>query len=514
MAYHLRPRNHRKTSHEDMKRGPPDTSELDEEIDSESETELEDDEEDPDYDPDAPSEEEETEEEDDEDVDEEELEDIVALGRNYRLGTSAPPILFLCPPENTRAPSRTKPFSGTKYSKEEKEYLTRIAEEERQKLLQVESSLGNVIAKELIPLRFRVLSLPVEDSVKRILLNKVDLFSRMNEESGEYFKLRTWLENMCMLPFQKYVQIPVSKQDPVDKIVAFMNHTKNILDQTVYGHLEAKQQILRILAQWISNPSAHGHCIGIHGPPGVGKTSLIKEGLSKALGIPFGFITLGGASDGSFLEGHSYTYEGSTYGKISEVLMKTQCNNPIFFFDELDKVSSTKKGEEIISILTHLTDLSQNETFHDKYFGEIHMNMSKCLIIFSYNEEQAINPILKDRLSTIKVEGYKKPEKLIIARDYLLPQILKNYGFETHDVLFPQDILEHIIEICPEEQGVRNMKRGLECVVSWVNMYRYLPPSTETLTFPFTVHSTFIEKHLKKGEEEMLEQRIRQSMYI
>ena len=100
------------------------------------------------------------------------------------------------------------------------------------------------------------------------------------------------------------------------------------------------------------------------------KTTLIREGISKILNRPFTFIALGGATDSSFLEGHSYTYEGSNWGKIVDILIQSKCMNPVIYFDELDKVSMTPKGEEIIGILTHLTDTTQNVQFHDKYFSQ------------------------------------------------------------------------------------------------------------------------------------------------
>ena len=119
------------------------------------------------------------------------------------------------------------------------------------------------------------------------------------------------------------------------------------------------------------NPTAVGTAIAIKGPMGTGKTTLVKEGISKILNRPYQLIALGGATDSSFLEGHSYTYEGSTYGKIVDILIQSKSSNPVIFFDELDKVSDSPKGDEITGILTHLTDSTQNCNFHDKYFSEI-----------------------------------------------------------------------------------------------------------------------------------------------
>jgi len=161
----------------------------------------------------------------------------------------------------------------------------------------------------------------------------------------------------------------------------------------------------------------------LYGKAGTGKTTLIKEGISKILNRNFEFIALGGATDSSFLEGHSYTYEGSQSGKIVDILIKSRCMNPVIYFDELDKISETPKGEEIAGILTHLTDTSQNSQFHDKYFSEIDFDLSKCLFIFSYNDESRINPILKDRMYRIQTDGYDSKQKIVIANNYLLPRL-------------------------------------------------------------------------------------------
>ena len=121
---------------------------------------------------------------------------------------------------------------------------------------------------------------------------------------------------------------------------------------------------------------------------------------------------MGGATDSSFLEGHSYTYEGSNWGKIVDILIQSKCMNPVIYFDELDKISGTPKGEEIIGILTHLTDTTQNSQFHDKYFSSLDFDLSKALFIFSYNDEDKINPILRDRMYRIETKGYKKKDKI------------------------------------------------------------------------------------------------------
>lgn len=224
-------------------------------------------------------------------------------------------------------------------------------------------------------------------------------------------------------------------------------------------------------------------------------TSLVKEGISKILNRPFAFIALGGATDSSFLEGHSYTYEGSTWGKILQILIDSKCMNPVIYFDELDKISETPRGEEIAGILTHLTDTTQNSQFHDKYFAEINFDLSKCLFIFSYNDESKVNPILKDRMYRIMTKGYNQKEKTIISNNYLLPRIRDQVKFASEDIIIPDSTLHYIIENhCNKEDGVRNLKRCLEIIHTKLNLYRLMRPNSNLfhedmsfkVVFPFT----------------------------
>ena len=285
-----------------------------------------------------------------------------------------------------------------------------------------------------------------------------------------------------------------------------MEDAQNKLDEAIYGMEDAKIQIMQMIGQWMTNPQSIGSSIALKGPMGTGKTTLIKEGVSKILGRDFAFIPLGGATDSSFLEGHSYTYEGSTYGKIVDILIQTKSANPIIYFDELDKVSDTAKGEEIIGILTHLTDISQNTQFHDKYFSEIEFDLSKCLFIFSYNDESRINPILRDRMYVIETKGYDSSEKKIISNNYLIPTVEKLLNFEKDNIKFEEGVIEYIIEkFTKEEKGVRNLKRCIEIVFTKINLYRLMKPGSKLFSqeiisdiqFPFSVTKEHIDKLIK-----------------
>lgn len=286
-----------------------------------------------------------------------------------------------------------------------------------------------------------------------------------------------------------------------------MATAQKTLNDAVYGLNDAKMQIMQMLGQLITNPSAIGSAIAIHGPPGTGKTSLVKEGISKILNRPFAFIALGGATDSSFLEGHSYTYEGSTWGKIVQILIDSKCMNPVIYFDELDKISDTPKGEEIAGILTHLTDTSQNTQFHDKYFAEIDFDLSKCLFIFSYNDESKVNPILKDRMYRIQTKGYNQKQKTTISNQYLLPRIREQVKFTEQDIIIPDTTLQYIIDgFCLKEDGVRNLKRCLEIIHTKLNLYRLMIAGSNLfeedmslkVEFPLTVTKEVVDKLIKK----------------
>ena len=343
----------------------------------------------------------------------------------------------------------------------------------RRKITVVEDKIAEY-NDESVPVRFKVILSDLDEHIKAIAVKKLQHLANMDERSGEYFKVVTWVEMLCRLPIGKYSVLPVTIDSPLLEISLFLKNVSQKLDDAVYGHAECKDHILRLLCQWITNPGAKGMVIGIQGAAGVGKTSLVKDGICKALGTPFAFIPLGGASDGAYLDGHSYTYEGAVPGKMVDVIIRAKCMNPVLFFDETDKISSTHKGQEVSNILIHLTDTMQNDKFTDKYFTDIAFDFSRSLQIFSFNDSELINPILLDRMTIIKVSGYGVAEKLKIASIHLLPEILKEFNLPPGSIAFDDGLLRYIIDATDSEEGVRNLKRSLHKIVSNVNMQRIL----------------------------------------
>ena len=388
-------------------------------------------------------------------------------------------------------------------------YFKKISVDEQRDVL---SKLDDVIkiTKVSKPYRITLLDSEIPDEYKAHAFKKINSLKYMGPSDGEYYKIKTWVDTFMQIPFNKYKTLDINMDDGVEKCHDFMDNAKKCLDEAAFGLDDAKMQIMQLFGQLISNPKAVGTAIAIKGPMGTGKTTLVKEGISKILQRPFAFIPLGGATDSSFLEGHSYTYEGSLWGKIVDILIQSKCMNPVFYFDELDKVSDTAKGEEIIGILTHLTDTSQNNQFHDKYFSEIDFDLSRALFIFSYNDEERINPILRDRMYKITTKGYNIKEKTTICSDYLSPKIQENVGFKKDDIIIPDDVIKYIIDnYTDEEKGVRNIKRCIEIIYTKLNLYRLMKPDTNLfkkdlsikVEFPYTVTTDAVQKLIKKEEK-------------
>lgn len=359
-------------------------------------------------------------------------------------------------------------------------------------------------AEPTVPLKFQILAKEVPGEVERVAMAKYQALQNIDPSSTEYYKAGQWIHGYTQLPLGIYKDLPVKLSDGGEACQKFVGSVREHMDTAIYGHEEAKLQILQFVSQWIANPRAAGNVLSIHGPPGVGKTTLVKDGVAKALGRPFHFITLGGATDASFLDGHSYTYEGSTWGRIVDVLIKSKCMNPVIYFDELDKVSETPKGEEINNLLIHLTDQSQNDRFQDKYFTGIDLDLSRCLFIFSHNNHERVNPILRDRMYNIQVNGFDMKQKLIIAEQYLVPQTLNEVNlFEK--VGFGKEILQYIIEhYTGDEGGVRELKRSIQTMISKLNLLRFyndpdkVPFSIKGFSLPFTLKTEHVDLFLKK----------------
>ena len=338
-----------------------------------------------------------------------------------------------------------------------------------------------------------------ESSQNEIISFKESFIKKLNNMDS---KLKLFSDN----DVDNYIKL-LRTNDPINPLIDewdgykvdkknYLREVRSTLDSAVYGHKEGKIQLERIFAQWI-NGEAKGAVLGLQGPPGTGKTSLAKNGLSKCLKDksgkprPFVFLPIGGSVNGSTLVGHNFTYVGSTWGRIADILMVSGCMNPIIFIDEVDKVSHTEHGKEIISILTHLTDSTQNDEFEDKFFAGIKIDLSKALIVFSFNDPALIDPILRDRITIIETHPLSLKEKTTIIKDYMFPEICKEVGFNKEEIILDESIIEFMIETYTNEAGVRKIKEKIVEIIRDINLNRFHSDDHE---MPFTITKEYVQR--------------------
>ena len=354
-------------------------------------------------------------------------------------------------------------------------------------------------------LMLNLLTLKLPADIQAMILAKYYSLQTLDTSSNEYFKLRAWLDKVVSIPFGTYKEIPVSLEDGPERCGEFMSAARQCLNDAVFGQDESKLQILQFISTKIANPQSRGLCLLLVGPPGVGKTSLIKNGIAKALGWPFQFISLGGDSDASTYTGHQLVYESSHCGKIVNSLIASKSMSTVLMFDEVDKISQTPKGEEVMNLMIHLTDPVQNSDFEDKYLSGIPIDLSKVMFVFSANDLSKIDRVLLDRMTVIELKGYDLKQKTAIAEHYLLPSALREVNL-VDKVEVPNEILMTLIEdYAKEEKGVRELKRSIEQITQKINMLRMynspdLPFYMKDFALPFLVKKDHVKLFLKKKE--------------
>ena len=404
--------------------------------------------------------------------------------------------------KNKKSPCEKLPMQ---LSKSETEYYNNQPAERQNSLRSLMKKMTDMSLTEgSVPPKFRVLELPVSDYIKSNVIKKITAVEEMGPDSGESYKLRNWIDAFLKVPFGKIVPLPVTLEHGPMMCNAFMTEARRTMDKHIYGMVPAKTQILQIIAQLIVNPTSVGNVIALQGAMGVGKTSLARNAIAEVMKRPFEFFSLGGASDVAGFVGHSYTYEGSMWGRIADSLMHAGAMNPVMYFDELDKVSMTPHGEEIVNMMIHLTDRSQNSQFHDRYFSGVDFDLSQCLFVFSFNDIEKVHPILRDRMTVIHCGGYNEKDKTVILKDYIWPQLLDRLKFKPEEIILTDAAIKHIItDYSEEEKGVRTLIRTVEGMMTRLNMLRVMQDESmkeysfyvEYIT-PFTLTEPVVRKLL------------------
>jgi ATP-dependent Lon protease len=311
----------------------------------------------------------------------------------------------------------------------------------------------------------------LKDKLK-IKLNKCELDEKQQD----------WFDTVLNIPHGVYNPLPIDiVKDDVGKYFSNLILT---MDKAVYGLQTVKEEIVNYVAQCITTSNPSPRILALHGVAGTGKTKIIREGISKSLNRPMQTFSMGGVKDSQHFVGFDYTYQHSKHGLITQGMLDSKVMNPIFFFDELDKISRGHEGEEIENLLIHMTDPVQNHDFKDKYIGEIPIDLSKVIFIFAFNNIENINPILLDRLHIVNIPTPSVEDKLIIAKNYLIDELLKNIGLNNSDFIITDEALKYIIQKYSSD-GVRPLKRCIETVLLKINTIKLLGKNIKDVKISF-----------------------------
>ncbi len=287
--------------------------------------------------------------------------------------------------------------------------------------------------------------------VAAVFDREVKKLSNMNPMAPDYSIQLNYVQLLLDLPWNEFTK------DNFD-----LKRAQKILDEDHFGLDQVKERILEHLAVLKLKGDMKSPIICLHGPPGVGKTSLGKS-IARALDRKYARISLGGLHDESEIRGHRKTYIGAMPGRIIQNLKKVKSSNPVFILDEVDKVGKDFHGDPA-SALLEVLDPEQNNTFHDNYL-DVDYDLSKVLFITTANNIATINPALRDRMELIEMSGYIAEEKIEIAKRHLIPQQLKNHGITKKDLSIPKNVLEEVIQGYTRESGVRALNQRIAKIV-------------------------------------------------
>ena len=329
---------------------------------------------------------------------------------------------------------------------QQREYLL------NQQLKTIQEELGgNVHQEEIENMRKKGDEKKWNTKTKNHFEKELNKLQRMNPQVGEYGVQRTYIETLLDLPWNEFTKDQFN-----------LNKAKRILNKDHFGLEKVKNRILEYLAVLKLKGDMRSPIICLHGPPGVGKTSLGKS-IAAALGRNYIRMSLGGLRDQSEIRGHRKTYIGAMPGRVIQSIKRAKSSNPVFVLDEIDKLSRDSFGDPSAAMLEML-DPEQNNAFYDNYI-ETGFDLSRVLFIATANDISAIEPALRDRMELIDISGYTINEKFHIAKKHLLPKLLIDHGLKLQDLKIGKVEFESIIENYTRESGVRDLERTLAKII-------------------------------------------------
>lgn len=355
------------------------------------------------------------------------------------------------------------------FDQEYEDFIKNLSQNERDKLKQTENELIQYAEANTKPLKYQIITSKADNTVKLQMLDKLHKLSTYDKTTSEYNYELTTLNQLLKIPWGLYSELPISKNDNIIRIKSHLSQSMSFLESITHGQYKAKSKLLLEVSRYLENPSNQGFILGIKGVAGSGKTTLISKGLSKVLNRPFFRVDLGGAKHSDSLFGTRKVFDRSDVGDLVKILIDARCMDPIIFFDELDKVSTSEYGHEFINALNDLTDYTRNNSIMDQYLG-IPLDLSRAIIVFAYNSSDNIPETLKSRIHEIEIEAYTTTDKIIMTNQFFIPKSCNKLNVNINDIKFTNDAIKLIIySYTNREAGVRELERKIDEIILKIN---------------------------------------------